>query len=203
MSTTRRNAGSALVATATLVAAACGVQSDAQPRDLPDIERTIEIADDSADIDASGADRVYFVGPGEERLLRLVQRDAVSASDLIEILLLGPNADEVQAEFNTAIPSGTELINARTQGQVLTVNLTPEILELDRQNLTRAAAQIVYTATELDGIEAVQIEVDNVRLSAPTGDGDDTTEPLRTYDYPGLLQTSQPAFPAAAVSASA
>jgi predicted small lipoprotein YifL len=203
MSTMRRRSGSAVVAMAMLALAACGVQSDAQPRDLPDIERTIEIADDSADIDASGADRVYFVGPGEERLLRSVQRDAVSVSDLVEILLLGPNADEVQAEFNTAIPSGTELINARTQGQVLTVNLTPEILELDRQNLTRAAAQIVYTATELDGIEAVQIEVDNVRLSAPTGDGDDTTEPLRTYDYPGLLETSQPAFPAAAVSASA
>ena len=203
MSTMRRRSGSALVAMAMLALAACGVQSDAQPRDLPDIERTIEIADDSADIDASGADRVYFVGPGEERLLRSVQRDAVSVSDLVDILLLGPNADEVQAEFNTAIPSGTELINARTQGQVLTVNLTPEILELDRQNLTRAAAQIVYTATELDGIEAVQIEVDNVRLSAPTGDGDDTTEPLRTYDYPGLLETSQPAFPAAAVSASA
>lgn len=203
MSTMRRNAGAALTTMAVFAVTACGVQSDAQPRDLPDIERTIEIADDSADIDASGADRVYFVGPGEERLLRSVQREAVSASDLVEILLLGPNADEVQAEFNTAIPSGTELINARTQGQVLTVNLTPEILELDRQNLTRAAAQIVYTATELDGIEAVQIEVDNVRLSAPTGDGDDTTEPLRTYDYPGLLQTSQPAFPAAAVSASA
>lgn len=203
MTRVRRHLRSALALATVIALAGCGVQPDARPRDLPGTERDIVIADESADIDASGADRVYFVGPGEERLLRSVQRDAVSASDLVEILLLGPNDDEVQAEFNTAIPSGTELINTRTQGQVLTVNLTPEILDLDRQNLTRAVAQIVYTATELDGIEAVQIEVDNVRLSAPTGDGDDTTEPLRTYDYPGLLQTSQPAFPAAAVSASA
>lgn len=186
-----------------LAAAGCGVPTDASPRDLPIVEQEIDIADETADIDASGADRVYLVGPGEERLLRSVQRDAVSVSDLIEILLLGPTADEVQAQFNTAIPAGTQLVNTRTQGQVLTVNLTPEILELDRQNLIRAVAQIVYTATELAGIEAVQIEIDNVRLSAPTAAGNDTTDPLRVYDYPGLIQTSQPAFPAAAVSGTA
>ena len=179
---------------------ACGVQPDASPRDLPETEQAVEVADETANIDASGADRVYLIGPGEERLLRSVQRDAVSVEELMEILLLGPNQEEVQAQFNTSIPSGTELIDTRTQGQVLTVDLTEEILDLDRQNLTRAVAQIVYTATELAGIEAVQIEIAGVRLSAPTADGDDTTDPLRVYDFPGLIQTSQPAFPAAAVS---
>jgi hypothetical protein len=187
------------MAAALVATGGCGLQADTGPRDLPDAERSIDVADETADIDASGADRVYLVGPGEERLLRSVQREAVSVSDLVEILLLGPTAEEVQAQFNTAIPSGTELINARTQGQVLTVNLSAEILDLDRQNLTRAVAQIVYTATELDGIEAVQLEIDSERLSAPTAGGD-TTEPLRTYDFPGLLRTSQPAYPAEAVS---
>ena len=189
-----------IAAVAALAVAACGVQPDAGPRDLPETEQAVEVADETADIDASGADRVYLIGPGEERLLRSVQRDAVSVEELMEILLLGPNQDEVQAQFNTAIPSGTELIDSRTQGQVLTVDLTDEILDLDRQNLTRAVAQIVYTATELAGIEAVQIEIVGIRLSAPTADGDDTTDPLRVYDFPGLIQTSQPAFPAAAVS---
>ena len=45
-------------------------------------------------------------------------------------------------------------------------------------------------------------EIDGERLSAPTADGDDTTDPLRIYDFPGLLQTSQPAYPAERLSGS-
>ena len=190
----------AAIAALSAVSAGCGVQPDARPRDLPEAERALDVADAAVNIDASGADRVYLIGPGEDRLLRSVQRDATSAADLVEILLIGPNDEEIQAQFSSAIPSTTELIGARTQGQILTVNLTPDIIDLDTQNLTRAVAQIVYTATELAGIEAVQIEVDGERLSAPTPGGETTTDPLRIYDFPSLVQTSQPAYPAAPVS---
>lgn len=185
---------------AVLAAVGCGVQSDATPRDLPETERALDVADAAANIDASGADRVYLVGPGEDRLLRSVQRDATSVAELVDILLIGPNDDEIQAQFSSAIPSTTELLGARTQGQNLTVDLSADIVDLDTQNLTRAVAQIVYTATELAGIETVQIEVDGERLSAPTPGGSTTTDPLRIYDFPGLVQTSQPAYPAAPVS---
>lgn len=183
-----------------VVAAACGVQPDSSPRDLPEAEQGLETSDESSGDIAAGADRIYLIGPGDDRLLRSVQREADSASDLVRTLLRGPNDDEIEAQFTTAIPSTTELNEATIQGQNLTVDLTPDIIELDTQSLVRAIAQIVYTATELDGIETVQIEIDNERLSAPTPGGDTTTAPLRIYDYPGLVQTSQPAFPAGPVS---
>jgi len=182
--------------------AACGVQPDSSPRDLPEAEQALSIADPAADPDASGADRVFLIAPGEERLLRSVQREAASAFDLIQVLLQGPNESEVQAQYDTAIPSTTELLSTRTQGQVLTVNLTSDIDELDSQTLMHAIAQIVYTATELDGVEAVQVEIDGEPLSAPTPGGNTKSGPVRVYDYPNSIQTSQPAFPAAALTSS-
>jgi len=197
----RRAIGAVAVIAGVVALAGCGVQPDSAPRELPLDERDLIVGNESANVDASGADRIYLIGPGEDRLLRSVRRAASSAEDLVNLLLLGPNDAETQDQFTSAIPSTTRLIDSHTNGQIFTVDLTSDILDLDTQNLTRAVAQIVYTATELDGIESVRIEVDHEPLSAPTPGGDTTTGQLRIYDFPGLLQTSQPAYPAAPVNA--
>lgn len=185
-----------LVAAVVLVLHACGVEPEAAPRDLPEDEQELNVSSPSADTAASGASRVYFIAPGEERLLRAVQREATSEFDLIEILLQGPNEEEAQAQFDTAIPATTELLGTSNLAGVLTVNLTSDIDELDTQAMMQAISQIVYTATELDDVEAVQVEIDGQRLSAPTPDGDTTTSPVQVFDYPNAVVTSQPAFPA-------
>ncbi len=191
-----------LIAAATLVAGACGVQPDAAPRDVPIEERSLTLTDDGAGSTASGADRIYLIAPGEDLLLRSVPRSATTPAELVEILLRGPNEDEQQQQYSTFIPATTELIDARTQGQILTVDLTDDILELTGQNLTQAIAQIVYTVTELPGIEAVRIEVDDERLAVATAISDTVASTLRIYDFPNSVRTSQPAFPAAAVASS-
>ena len=187
------------VAVAAFALGACGIQTDSAPRDLPEDERSL-ISDSSSGSDASGADRIYLVAPGEERLLRSVPRDAEFREDLIEILLLGPNDDEVAAQFSSFIPPSTELLSARSKGQILIVDLTAEISELTGQSLSQAIAQIVYTATEIDGIEAVQLKVEGEDVAWPKPNGDTTADPLRTYDYPGFVQTAQPSYPAVPVA---
>lgn len=185
-----------VAAVAGLVAVGCGVQPDAAPRDLPEGERTIAVEVGPAGSDASGANRIYLVGPGDERLLRSVSRQAATRAELIEILLAGPNDDELAAQYSSFIPSNTELISARTQGQVLTINLSGGITELSGQNLAKAVAQIVYTAAELEGVAAVQLRVDGQELAWPVWpSGETTSEPLRIYDYPNLVVTAQPDFP--------
>lgn len=174
---------------------ACGVQPDAAPRDLPEEERTIAIQLGSSGSDAAGANRIFLVAPGDERLLRSVPRQATTRAELIEILLAGPNDGELAAQYSSYIPSSTELISARTQGQVLTINLSGGIAELSGQNLAQAVAQIVYTASELDGIEAVQLRVDDEELAWPKANGETTSDPLRVYDYPNFVVTAQPDFP--------
>ena len=191
-----RPLGALAAATLVLLLQACGVEPEAAPRDLPEDEQELNASDPSADTAASGANRVYFIAPGEERLLRSVQREATSEFDLIEILLEGPNEEEAQAQFDTAIPATTELLSTSNLAGVLTVNLTTDIDDLDTQAMMQAISQIVYTATELDDVEAVQVEIDGQPLSTPTPDGETTTSPVQVYDYPNSVMTSQPAFPA-------
>lgn len=184
-----------VVAALLLVVPACGVQPDAAPRDLPDGERELALDGGTSGSDASGADRIYLVAPGEERLLRSVPRQADTRSELIEILFAGPNDEELADQYSSFIPPATELITARTQGQVLTIDLRGGITELSGANLAQAVAQIVYTASELDGIEAVQLRVEDEELAWPKLNGETTSEPLRIYDYPNLVLTAQPEFP--------
>lgn len=192
----RRGVATAIgVVMSVVTVTACGVQPDAAPRDLPEEERTIAIDAGSSGSDAAGANRIFLVAPGEERLLRSVPREAETRAELIEVLLAGPNDDELAAQYSSFIPPTTELITARTQGQVLTINLSGGITELSGQNLAQAVAQIVYTANELDGIEAVQLRVDDEELAWPKANGETTSDPLRIYDYPNLVVTAQPEFP--------
>lgn len=195
MTRRRRRWASRLVAGSMGLVAACGVQPDAAPRDLPEGERTIAVDVGPSGSSAAGANRIYLVAPGEERLLRSVPRQAETRAELIEVLLAGPNDDELAAQYSSFIPPTTELISARTQGQVLTINLSGGISELSGQNLAQAVAQIVYTASELDGVEAVQLRVEDEELAWPKANGETTSEPLRIYDYPNLVVTAQPEFP--------
>lgn len=193
--TPRRSLVACLIASASLGATACGVSTDSAPRDLPEEERTIAISGPSSGAVASGADRIYLVGPGEDRLLRSVPREAIPGLNLMEILLLGPNGNEIAAQYSTVIPSGTALLSTRSQGSFLFIDLSEQITELTGASLTQALAQLVYTATELDGIEAVQLTVNGEDQSWPKANGT-TSGPLRVYDYPGFAQTAQPEYPA-------
>lgn len=193
-----------LAAVVIVTTVGCGVEPEAAPRDLPEDEQDLNVSGPATDTEATGASRVYFIGPGEERLLRSVQREASSETELMEILLQGPNAEEAQAQYDTAIPATTELLGeATTLAGVLTVNLTNDIEELDTRALIQAISQIVYTASEWETVDSVQIEVEGQRLSAPIPGGNATTRPVQIYDYPNSVITSQPAFPAAPLTGTA
>lgn len=124
------------------------------------------------------------------------QRDASSAEELIQTLFNGPNDAERDAQFSTAIPDGLRLLSARVQGSVLYLDITDELSTLSGPGLVQALAQIVYTASELDGVQSVQLLVDNHVTGWPRANLESTNGTLRTYDYPGMVRTAQPAFPA-------
>lgn len=185
----------AIAISAVLLLTACGVSPDASPRDLPQDERTIAPLQVAAGGQAEGPDRIYLAAPGE-RLLRSVPRDTVSRRDLIEVLFAGPNDDELEQQYTTFLPATLELIDTFQQGPLLFLDVSDDILELTGQPLAQALAQIVYTATELDGVKRVQITVDGQTKSWPRPVGGNTAAPLSIYDYPGFVQSAQPAFPA-------
>lgn len=186
----------ALAMTIALVSSACGVSPDAAPRDLPEGERTLAASQTATGGQAEGPDRIYLGAPGEDRLLRSVPRDAVSRRDLMEILLAGPNETEIEQQYSTFLPASLRLNTTLKQGPLLFVDVSEELTELTGQPLSQALAQLVYTATELDGVDRVQITVDGSSVSWPRPVGGNTAAPLSVYDYPNFVQSAQPAFPA-------
>jgi hypothetical protein len=190
---TGRTAAGALTA---ILLAGCAVSPDAAPRDLPVDERSLVPAQAATGGQAEGPDRIYLGAPGEERLLRSVPRDAVSRQDLVEILFAGPNEGELDQQYTTFLPASLELLDTFKQGTILFLDVSEALTELTGQPLLQALAQIVYTATELDGVERVQLTVDGVPVSWPRAIGGNTAGTLSIYDYPNFAQSAQPAYPA-------
>lgn len=176
---------------------ACALSPDAAPRDLPADERSLARTQTGEGNEAEGSDRIYLVAPGEDRLLRSVPREADTRADLIATLLDGPNATEAEQQFRTFIPTTLGLNSPpRLQGTLLFLDVSDELLELTGASLSQALAQIVYTASELDGVSRIQITVNGQPQSWARPNSDPTTEPLSIYDYPGFVRSAQPALPA-------
>ena len=177
----------------------CSIQPEASPNDLPD-ERANVFGEPATGDEAAGTNRIYLLAPPDveaPQRLRSVQRDVPTAADsVLESLFAGPNADERDAQLDTAIPADVELLDARPVGQVLTVDLNDVFDELTPDGLRLAVAQIVSTATDIDGVRSVQLRIDGEPRVWPLGKGELTDSPLTQYDYPGLVESSQPEFPA-------
>ena len=94
------------------------------------------------------------------------------------------------------IPAATTLLSSDQQGSILYLDLTSDLTALPATVQPQALAQIVYTAAEVDGVEAVQITIAGETRPLPTGNGQSTTSMLKIYDYPGFVQSVQPAYPA-------
>lgn len=195
---TRRTA--VLVAAALLAASACEIQPDASPRDVPPGERALLDPVDPGAGESEGASRVFLLASSEdegERQLRSVSREVESTpTAVLEELFLGPNQDEFEAGMRTALPAELTLHSARPIAGTLNVDLSPEILELGTSQLRLAVAAIVFTASELDGVRAVRLRVDGETRAWPDGSGELQSTPLTVYDYPGVVESTQPPFPA-------
>jgi spore germination protein GerM len=181
------------------VVSACAIQPESAPNDLSE-ERTAVFGEPATGDEAAGTQRIYLLAPPDPQQpqrLRSVSRDVpTGASAVLGSLFAGPNAEERDAQLDTAIPSDVELIGTpRPIGQVLTVDMNDVFGDLTPDGLRLAVAQIVTTATDIDGVRAVELRIDGTPRVWPLGNGELTDRPLTAYDYPGLVESTQPAFP--------
>jgi spore germination protein GerM len=183
----------------TVAAAGCGLGTDDAPRDIAADERAATPITDPDAGEATGTARIYLVTSDDteaRRQLRSVARDVPdSARNVLVALLAGPNQDEVSQRLRSAIPGETQLLSTTAVGGILTVDLDESIQQLSGDGLTTAIAQIVFTASELDGVRAVRIRVAGETTAWPRADGVFVDVPLTVYDYPGLVESTQPAYP--------
>lgn len=192
----------ALVAALLLAVAGCGIQTDAEPRDIPPEDRRDLSAPAVAEPgQLTGAARIYLVETdrsGERSRLRAVNRDVPNtAIDVVRALLAGPTATEQEDRLRTTIPEGTTLNSAAfVSPGTLALDLSSEIFDATGDVLIDAVAQLVFTASELDRVSRVRLLVDGVAQPWPRGDGQLVSEPLTVFDFPDRVASSQPDFPA-------
>ena len=179
---------------------ACSIDPEGSARDIPVRDRR----DLRADFDpiagaATGSGRIYLLSPeviGQARTLQSVARDvADTPADVLRALFEGPNTGELQALLRSAIPAGTRLLSTTQSGGVLVVNVSPELQQLTGEALIDGVAQIVFTATAINAVSSVSITIDGVPQQWPAANGELQNDPLTRYDFPGLVVSSQPAFP--------
>jgi spore germination protein GerM len=181
-----------------LGAAACSIQPDTAPRQIPQGERGQLEPVTPEGGEAEGSTRVYLVAERSdgEPVLRAVQRSVDATPDAaLEELFKGANDQEDGDGLGTAIPAGLRLLGARSVAGTLQVDVSSEILDLPAPALIYAVAQIVFTGSELDGVREVRLKVGGQNREWPDGRGELQTGTLTVYDFPGLAESSQPAYP--------
>jgi spore germination protein GerM len=182
-----------------LAVGGCAIRSDTAPIDVP-AERNDVFGEPARGDVAAGTNRVFLLAPSDPdspQNLRSVLRDVPPvAGDVLGSLFAGPNTSEREDGMDTAIPAEVELIGARVVGELLTVDVNDAFDDLTPEALRLAVGQIVATATEIEGIESVQLRIDGEERVWPLGSGELVDRPLTIFDYPGLVESSQPPFPA-------
>ena len=192
----------ALLAAAFLVlVGACAIQPDSSPRDIPPDDRLpVDPVAPDAGATAEGSNRIFLVTDDDdvESTLRHVLRDVDPATPraVLDELFKGPSIEEFDLGFRTALDTFTLNTAQRVAGGTLNVDVSPEILELAQPTLELAVAQIVFTSSELPGISQVRLRVGGEAQAWPDGRGELQTDALTVYDYPGLVESTQPSFPA-------
>jgi hypothetical protein len=184
--------------------AACGLSADGQPQDVPLGDR-LALAKPEAPAQAASnsGPKVYFLSAqnstGQDRLQAVGRNVASTAQDVLVELCKGLTRDEQNRRLRTAIPADTQLVRPpvlHADGTVV-VDLSRAFFAVTGEPQVKAVAQVVFTATAVDGVKRVQILVDGAAQGWPRGDG--TTqpvgEPLTQAGYAQLNPTSQPDYP--------
>lgn len=183
----------ALVATATVLATGCGVPLDNSPRAV--LATTTTIATDggpaagSAEVD-DGDITAFLFFIANNQLINLDQEiTSREPADALTALFAGvpPGASE---DVLSQIPTGTRLLGVRQLGTLLVVDVSTEFDNLVGTGRSQATAQIVMTATDLEGIDQVSLRIEGQPtqvFSQIRGD----TDQVGACDYLGLMPTEE------------
>jgi spore germination protein GerM len=128
-------------------------------------------------------------GPFLVPVYRQAEGDA-SAMTAMELLLAGPNADEMSGipAISTAIPQGTELLGVETDNGLATVNLSTEYDDGGGSfGMFARLAQVVYSLTRLDEVDEVAFEVEGQPVTVFSSEGIELDGPQQRDDYYDLL----------------
>lgn len=163
-----------MLAVLVLVAAGCGGDDDdtAEPAGTTTTSTAAATTTTAAAAEPVAV-RVYFLDANAYLAAagRTVAGDD-PAEAAVEALLAGPEGIETDLGFASAIPAGTELLGLETTGGVSTVDLSAGFESGGGSaSMLGRVAQVVYTLTQFDGVDAVRFQLDGRPVESIGGEG--------------------------------
>jgi spore germination protein GerM len=198
----------ALVVGLALWVAGCGVPAGGEPQAIPSSEVPYGLADPSPSPTAPStavpveAPSQLFLLSADEVLVgvpREVEGTSVRErlADLLAQLEAGPSAAEREEQLSTLLSPEVRLTLTDLSDRTATIGLGVPTGAPSGAAGRRAVAQLVLTATSLQGVDAVQLTISGEPVEAPLPTGELTSAPLTAADYAVFLTAAEAPSPAA------
>jgi spore germination protein GerM len=176
-----------------LLLSSCGVGSQSDPEVIPPGDVPFGLARQTSETSTTtgGATAftytLYFLSGDELRpVVRRTDREPTPTT-ILRDLAHGFDDEVSGADLRTLVPPDTAIDRVTVEDGVATVSLGGRgatRVATDRQAL--GIAQVVYTATELPGVDRVRFRVDGRAAEVPRGDGTLTSHAVGRTDYPAV-----------------
>ena len=83
------------------------------------------------------------------------------AKDLIQTMINGSsNEDRIPNGFRNIIPSDTKILSIKQENNIIKIDFSKELLDIDKELEEKMISSIVYTLTSIDGIDGIIIYVE-------------------------------------------
>lgn len=165
----------------------------------PEVAQTTEIGQGSQDSTEApqasdtqtAAVSVYFTTAGSAAFA--VSREVTAPSvarGAMEQLLAGPTPQELSTwpALATEIPDGTRLLDISVEDGVATLDLSEEFEQgAGAWSVTARVAQVVYTLTQFDTVDAVVFLIEGEPVEALSGEGLLLDGPQTPEDFEGAV----------------
>ena len=177
----------AALISAPLLVAGCGVPTDGGPRsidpdDVPfDLLARAPVTTTTSPEPAAALVEVFLVGADRLLAVHRAVPDPSSLQARLDALLTGATEQEAQLGVRTALAFSTALVS-EISGSTARIDFGEAFGVPDPEQVL-AIAQIVFTATAMDGIDRVLFFVRGRPVEAPAQDGTLRSEPLIRGDF--------------------
>ena len=176
----------ALALGAVVLTGGCGIGPQDEPEDL-DVGSLPSVTATPTTSAAGFPVRLWFLR--EDRLVEVRRSAPDPAPDTaLDLLAEGPTPEEAREGLTTAVSGAPTILDGPADGDadgVVTVDVPPAFTGVAGDDQLRAVAQVVWTVTEFDGVDAVRFTTEDEPLEVPTDQGL-SDQPVDRDDYASL-----------------
>jgi hypothetical protein len=188
----RRSLGIVLSILLVVVVAGCRVPEDSSPREIPEDQVPFDLlapptTTPPATSPVPTVDGTVFLAQADH--LVAVRRSVpapLSLGSMLAVLMQGATSDESSQGLSSSVGPEAGVIGAQVVDGSAVIDLSAAFSGIGVREQITGLAQIVYTATEIPGVQNVRVQLNGKPASVPRGDGSATTDLLTRDAYASL-----------------